>query len=172
MTLSRRLYRRLRPYIATGYRHILGSRVLTRAELLDDPPAGYTVHRFGTAERYEFDRPRHVGDLPSVIETKVGECTAPAPFVIAADDATVIGPSAVISVDGRLLLESALGGYARLVDASVLALLSGQLPLETRLQRPDYRYDDPVFSLVGPWVTEYYHWLVDYLVQVFALEVY
>jgi hypothetical protein len=158
--------------MAKGYRRILGSRVISRAELLNNQHSGCTVHRFGTAERYEFERPRHIGDLPTVIEAKVGECTVPAPFVIDITDATVIGPSAVVSTDGRLLLESALGGDERLVDASVLAVLSGQFPFETRFQRPDRQYNDPIFSLVGPWATEYYHWLVDYLVQVFAIEIY
>lgn len=172
MGLPRQLYRRTRPSIATVARRGLGSRVVTRTRLLDDPPDGYTIYPFGTAERYEFERPRHVGDLPEVIESKVGECTVPAPFVVEVEDATVIGPSAVVAADGRFLLESMLGGYERLIDASVRALMAGQLPFETGFQRAEEQYDDRVFSLVGPWATDYYHWLTDYLVQVFALETY
>lgn len=172
MDVSRRLYRRVRPSVATAYRRLLGSRILTRAELLDKTPDGYEIHRFGTDESYDFDRPRHVGELPTVIERKVGECTVPAPFVVEMTDATVIGPSALVDASGHLLLESVLGGYERLIDASVRSLLSGQLPFETRFQRADRRYDEPLFLLVGPWSSEYYHWLTDYLVQVFAIDVY
>lgn len=172
MRLPRRLYRRARPSVATVARRTLGSRIVTRTRLIDDPPDGYTVYPFGEAERYEFERPRHVGDLSGVIESKVGECTVPVPFVVEVDDATVIGPSALVVSNGRVLLESTLGSYQRLVDASIRALLSGHLPFETRFQRTAVRYDGPVFSLVGPWSTDYYHWLTDYLVQVFALETY
>jgi hypothetical protein len=172
MGLPRRLYRRTRPSIAIVARRALGSRIVTRARLLDDPPTSYTVHPFGTAERYNFERPRHVGGLPEVIESKVGECTVPAPFVVEVEDATVIGPSALVTADGQLLLESTLGSYQRLIDASVRTLMAGQLPFERGLQRAEEQYDDPVFSLVGPWATDYYHWLTDYLVQVFALETY
>lgn len=172
MGLPRRLYRRTRPSIATVARRALGSRIITRTRLLDNLPDGYTVYPFGTAERYEFERPRHVGDLPEVIESKVGECTVPAPFVVEVEDATVIGPSALVATDGRFLLESTLGSYQRLIDASVRALMAGQLPFETELQCVEEQYDDTVFSLVGPWATDYYHWLTDYLVQVFALEIY
>lgn len=172
MGIPRRLYRRTRPSIATVARRALGSRVVTRTRLLDDPPDGYTIYPFGTAERYEFERPRHVGDLPEVIESKVGECTVPAPFVVEVEDATILGPSALVAADGRVLLESTLGSYQRLIDASVRTLMAGQLPFETGFQRAEEQYDDPVFSLVGPWATDYYHWLTDYLVQVFALETY
>jgi hypothetical protein len=172
MGALRQLYRRVRPAAATLCDRALGSRLLTRIELFDDPPEGFVVYPFGTDERYTFERPPHVGALPAVIEAKVGECTVPAPFVVEVADATVIGPSGIVAANGTLLLESTLGGYERLVDASVRALLAGQIPFETRLQRPDRRYDDPVFSLVGPWATDYYHWLADYLVQVFALEIY
>jgi hypothetical protein len=172
MGLPRRLYRYVRPSVATAYRRALGSRILTRSALLTDPPDGYTVYPFGTDERYEFQRPRHVGDLPGVIESKLGECTVPAPFVVEIEDATVIGPSALVASGDHLLLESTLGSYQRLIDASVRALLSGQLPFETRFQRVEERYDGPVFPLIGPWATDYYHWLTDYLVQVFALETY
>ena len=172
MGLLRQFYRRVRPSVATATRRALGPRIVTRTRLLDDSPGGYTVYPFGTDERYEFERPRHVDDLPGVIESKVGECTVPAPFVVEIEDATMIGPSALVVVNGCVLLESALGGYERLVDASVRALLAGQLPFETRFQRSETRFGDPLFSLVGPWSTEYYHWLTDYLVQVFALEAY
>jgi hypothetical protein len=152
---------------------MFSSRILTRAQLLDDPPEGYTVHRFGTDESYDFDCPRHIGELPTVIERQVGERTVPAPFVVEITDATVIGPSALVDASGYLLLQSALGEYERLIDASVRSLLSGQLPFKTRFQRADRTgYDPPLFLLVGPWATEYYHWLTDYLVQVFAIEVY
>jgi hypothetical protein len=154
------------------FERALGSRVVTRNGLLDDPPAGYAVYPFGTEERYTFERPPHVGELPAVIEAKVGECTVPAPFVVEVVDSTMIGPSGIVTTNHNLLVESVLGGYERLVDASVRALLAGQWPGETRLQRSTCRYDDPVFSLVGPWATEYYHWLTDYLVQVFAIETY
>lgn len=172
MALPRRLYRDIRPSVATFTRQTLGSRIVTRTQLLDDSPENCTVYPFGTHERYEFERPQHIGDLPAVIASKLGECTVPAPFVVETEDATVIGPSALVFTDGRILLESALGSYERLIDGSVRALLSGQLPFETRIQRPKDRYDGPVFSLVGPWVTDYYHWLTDYLVQLFALEAY
>jgi capsular polysaccharide biosynthesis protein len=145
-------------------------RILTRVELLDGPRPGLTVHRYGSDERYGFEPPRHVGALPDALRAKVGECTVPTPFLVEVADATVIGPTGIVVADGRVLLESTLGGYERLVDSSVRALLAGQIPVETRLQRPDDRYDEPVFSLVGPWATDYYHWLADYLVQVFALE--
>lgn len=172
MGLPRRLYRHVRPSVATACRRALGFRILTRTDLLDDPPDGYRVYPFGTDERYEFERPQHVGGVLGVIESKVGACTVPAPFVVEIEDATVIGPSALVATDGRVLLESALGSYQRLVDASVRALIAGQVPFATRFQRAEERYDDPVFSLVGPWATDYYHWLTDYLVQVFALETY
>lgn len=172
MGLPRRLYRRTRPSIATVARRALGSRIITRTRLLDNLPDGYTVHPYGTAERYEFERPGHIGNLPEVIESKVGECTVPAPFVVEVEDATVIGPSALVATDGRVLLESTLGSYQRLIDASVRALMAGQFPFETRFQRSEEQYDNPVFSFVGPWATDYYHWLTDYLVQVFALEIY
>lgn len=172
MEAVKQLYRRTRPSVARLCDRMLGSHLLTRNELLDDPSEGVVVYPFGTDERYTFERPPHVGSLPAVIEAKVGECTVPAPFVVEVADATVIGPSGIVAVNGNLLLESTLGGYERLVDASVRALLAGQFPAETRLQCPDRRYDDPVFSLVGPWATDYYHWLADYLVQVFALETY
>lgn len=172
MTLPRRLYRYIRPSVATIIRQALGSRIVTRAQLLDGPPDGYAVFPFGTNERYEFERPRYVGNLPAVIKSKLGECTVPAPFAIETEDATVIGPSALVVTDGNILFESTLGSYERLVDTSVRALLSGQLPFRTRFQCAEEWYADPVFSLVGPWATDYYHWLTDYLVQVFALEVY
>ncbi|GGJ01955.1 hypothetical protein GCM10008995_09660 [Halobellus salinus] len=172
MGLPRRLYRRARPSIATIAQQTLDTRIVTRTRLFDNPPDDYTVYSFGTDERYEFERPRHVGDLPAVIESKVGECTVPAPFVVEIEDTTIIGPSALVAADGRIILESALGGYERLIDASVRALLAGQLPFETRFQRPEDWYEGPLFPLVGPWTTDYYHWLTDYLVQVFALEAY
>lgn len=172
MELPRRLYRRVRPSVATAARRVLGARLVTRARLLNDPPAGYSVYLFGTDERYEFEKPRHVGNLPKVIEFKLGDCTVPAPFVVEVENATVIGPSALVVADGRILLESILGSYERLIDSSAEALLAGQLPFETQFQHVEERYDTPLFSLVGPWVTDYYHWLTDYLVQVFALETY
>lgn len=172
MGLPSRLYRGIRPSIATVAHRVFGSRIITRAQLLNDPSDSYVVYPFGTAERYEFERPRHVGDLPKVIESKVGRRTVPAPFVVEVKEATVIGPSSMVAADGRVLLESALGSYQRLIDASVRSLVAGQLPFATRYQHTDERFDGPVFSLVGPWATDYYHWLTDYLVQVFALEAY
>jgi hypothetical protein len=172
MSLPRRLYKILRPTLATAVRAAAGSRIVTRADLLTEPPTGYSVHRFGSKERYVFDRPAHVGPLPDVIKAKLGECTVPSPHVVEVMDAAVIGPNGLVVTDGRILLESTLGGYERLVDASVRALLTGQFPFETRLQRPGHRYHTPIFSLVGPWATDYYHWLTDYLVQVFAIETY
>lgn len=111
--------------------------------------------------------------MPTVIERQVGERTVPGSFVVEATDATVVGPSALVDASGYLLLESTLGEYERLIDASVRALLSGQLPFETRFQNADIPgYDEPVFLLTGPWSTEYYHWITDYLIQVFAIEAY
>ena len=173
MSVSTRLYRYARPSIAAAYSRLFDSHVLTRAQLLDNPPEGYSVYQFGTNESYNFDRPRHTGEFPTVIERQVGERTVPSSFVVEATDATVIGPSALVDASGYLLLESALGEYERLIDASVRALLSGQLPFETRFQHTNVTgYDDPIFLLTGPWSTEYYHWITDYLIQVFAIEAY
>jgi hypothetical protein len=172
MSLARWLYRRLRPPLARGVRQRLDHRILTRTDVLNTPSNSWTVLPFGTAEQYAFDRPAHVGELSAEIEAKVGTCTVPRPFVLEVRNATLVGPSALAFVNGAVLLESALGGHERLIDASVRALLAGQLPVESRLQRPDRRYANPVFRLVGPWATEYYHWLTDYLVQVFAVETY
>ena len=170
MRLLRRLYRRARPAVAVAVSRHSSDRILTRIEVLDGPRPGLTVYRYGSDERYGFEPPRHVGALPDALRAKVGECTVPPPFLVEVADATVIGPTGIAVADGRVVLESTLGSYERLVDSSVRALLAGQIPVETRLQRPDDRYDDPVFSLVGPWATDYYHWLAAYLVQVFALE--
>lgn len=172
MSLPHRVYQGVRPSAARAVRYAFGSRILTRTELGSDAPARFSEFQYGMGERYVFERPRHIGELPSVIQEKLGPCTVPPPFVVEIQDATAIGPTALVAAGGHLLLESVLGGYERLIDASVRALLAGQLPVETRLQRPDNQYEAPVFSLVGPWATDYYHWLVDYLVQVFAIEAY
>ncbi|WP_267639835.1 glycosyltransferase family 61 protein [Haloarchaeobius amylolyticus] len=170
--MLRRLYRRARPELADAYRRLLGSRLLTRDELLANPPEGCRVFNFGAVEQYTFNRPRHTGPLPNAIAAKVGEWTVPKPFVAEITDATVIGPSPLVTVDKRILLESTRGTYPRLLDSSVRALAAGQLPVQTRFQRPTMRYDDPLFLFVGPWATEYFHWITDYLVKVFSLEAY
>jgi hypothetical protein len=173
VSISTRLYRYARPSVAATYRRLFGSHVLTRAQLFDDPPEGYSVYRFGNTESYDFDRPRHVGELPTVIERQIGERIVPRSFVVEATDPTVIGSSALVDASGYLLLESTLGEYQRLIDASVRALLSGQLPFDTRFQHADIAgRDEPLFLLTGSWSTEYYHWITDYLIQVFAIEVY
>lgn len=172
MDSLRELYRRTRPSLTTAYRWLLGYRVLTREALLEDPPIGYTIYTFGSNEHYRFEAPPHVGELPEAIESKLTDWTVPKPFVVEIADATVIGPSALVATDDRILLESTRGTYPRLLDSSVRALASGQIPLETRIQRPVEQYEDPVFSFVGPWANEYFHWLTDYLVKVFSLEAY
>lgn len=170
--LPKHLYRHLRPTIAATIRYGLNSRVLERADLIDDPPSGYTVFQFGEDEYYEFEEPTHVGELPEVIEKKLDGYRIYAPFVVETTEATLVGPSGIAFANGQIILESARGSYFRLVDASVKSLLSGQVPWNTSLQSPSKRYDRPVFSLVGPWATEYYHWFTDYLVRIFALEKY
>lgn len=170
--LPKHLYRYVRPSIVSGYKRVLGSRVLERNDILDDHIEGFTVFPFGSHEYYEFEEPRHIGELPQTIKTKLHGYQVLSPFVVEVSEATLVGPSAIAFSNGHVLLESARGSYFRLVDASVRALLNGQIPWETRLQLPIKRYDEPVFSLVGPWDTEYYHWLTDYLVRVFSLEAY
>lgn len=168
----RQIYRYLRPTIADGYRYLLSSYVLERSDLINNPPAGFVVFNFGEDEYYDFDEPRHVGRLPKDIETKLHGFRICAPYVVEATNATLIGPSGIAFANGRIIRDSVRASYFRLVDASVKSLLNGQIPWDTQIQLPNERYDQSVFSLVGPWAKEYYHWLTDYLVRIFALETY
>lgn len=170
--LTKMIYRAVRPALAASYRYMFGSRVVTWTDLIGDSPPEWTVYRFGSDEYYEFTEPRHVGKLPEAIEAKLGDWNLSAPFVVELSDAAMIGPSGLVTRNDKILLESVRGSYQRLVDTSIRTLLAGQLPAPTRLQSPDRRYSRPAFSFVGPWAFEYYHWLTDYLVRVFALETY
>jgi len=176
MTLAqsavRRLYRRCRPTLTSAYRRTLGSNVIDHHRLREDPLEGYRVFDFGDVETYTFTQPCHTGQLPQAIDALLGDYQIDRPFVVEVENASIVGPSALVCTDHHLLLESARGSYPRLIDASLRSLRHGQIPWHTRLQRPGRRFDSPVFSLVGPWDREYYHWIVDYLVRVFALEVY
>lgn len=144
--------------------------VLTRQKLLSSPPI-FVGDRweYEQPEVIELKQPIHVGGLPEEIKKKVGTWQSDLPFVVQIDDIQLVGPDALpIARDGSYVLEGVEGSTERAVDAVVLSALNGIIPK----RRPtDIRYEAAV-SLAGPWSDEFFHWFVDYLPRLLAVEKY
>lgn len=143
---------------------------LTRQRLLSSPPPFVgEPWNYGQSEVVELMDPIHVGGLPKEIRRKVGTWRIDAPFVVQFEDIQLVGPDALpIAPDGSYVLEGVEGSTERATDAIVLSLLNRVIP---RRRTTDSGYELAV-SLAGPWSDEFFHWFVDYLPRLLAIEEY
>lgn len=124
---------------------------------------------YGEQEEVELFPPTHIGELPYEIERKVGTWKIDAPFVARCNDVQLVGPDALpISSNDAYILEGADGSTSRATDALVQSLLGGVIP---RYRPASAEYDVAV-SLAGPWSDQFFHWFVEYLPRLIAVEAY
>lgn len=145
------------------------ARSMGRDELLGDHPAVTECIRFGEVETVRFDDPVAAGGLPTTIADRPREVRSERPFVCELRDVQLVGPDALsITPEGDVVLENALGYGGRIAMGAARAVRSGVVPKRGRTRR---RYDVGL-SLAGPWCTNYYHWLVDYVTRLRAVPAY
>lgn len=124
---------------------------------------------YGEQETIELRPPIHIGELPYEIERKFGTWAIDAPFVARCDDVQLVGPDALpISPTNSYLLEGVEGSTSRVTDALVRSLLHGVIP---RYRSAPVNCDVAV-SLAGPWSDQFFHWFVEYLPRLIAVEAY
>lgn len=146
------------------------SSVVTRQRLLTSPPqfAG-EIWKYDQSERVELAEPTHVGGLSEEIREKVGTWRIGAPFVVQYQDIHLVGPDALpVAPDNSVILEGVEGSTARATDAIVRSLLNGVVPR----RRPTNEQYDVAVSLAGPWSDQFFHWFVEYLPRLLAVETY
>lgn len=148
---------------------IVETRTIDRESLLGGHSAASECIRFGSVETPRFERPVSAGTVPESIESAPEEVRIERPFVCELRDVQLVGPNALtITPGGGIVLENALGFRRRITMGGVRCLRSGILP---RRGTTDQRYDVGL-SLVGPWCTNYYHWLIDYVTRLRGLPPY
>lgn len=148
---------------------LVDARSISRSDLLGGHPAVTECIRFGETETVRFEDPVAAGGLPTTIAERPVEVRSERPFVCELRDVQLVGPNALsITPEGNVVLENALGYGGRITMGAARALRAGVVP---KRGRPGRRYDVGL-SLAGPWCTNYYHWLVDYVTRLRAVPAY
>lgn len=147
----------------------VAARTITRDDLFSGHPSVTECIRFGASERAQFRPPVFAGRLPETIANAPVTVSIERPFVFELEDVQLVGPYALsIPATGDIVLENALGWRRRVLMGSLQCVRSGLLP---RRGRPGERYD-VALSMVGPWCRNYFHWLIDYVTRLRAVEPY
>lgn len=142
---------------------------IDRSHLLGGHPAVERCVRYGVAETARFPRPASAGRLPQAIEEGPNKVRIERPFVCELGDVQLVGPQGLtIPPSGGVVLENALGYRRRVTFGAMQSLRDGTLP---RRGSPERQYDVGL-SLTGPWCTNYYHWLIDYVTRLRGVEPY
>jgi capsular polysaccharide biosynthesis protein len=135
--------------------------VLARDEL---STASTSIITFSHAETFDVSPPVHTDSYSPSVAERIGTFSCEQPFVCTLSDATLLGPDGVtVTTDGRYIMENSLTSEVKLAYGLRRALPS--------LVRPPKRLDRAI-SLVGPRVTNYFHWFVDYLPKIQGLQAY
>jgi hypothetical protein len=127
--------------------------------------AATSVIPVGHAETFDVSPPVHTDVYAPSIAESIGTFSCEQPFVCTLPDATLLGPDGVpVTTDGRDVLENSLTSEVKLAYSLRRALPS-------LVDWPPERFDRAI-SLVGPRVTNYFHWFVDYLPKIQGLRAY
>jgi len=157
----------------------LAGRVVTRPELVRRTRAADRLWHCGPQERVRIDAPR--GGLEPELAAMVGEYAASRPFVCELRDAQLVGPDPfALTSDGDVVLETAdanrtfLGFKLHNLTAgqrrpSALATVLRDVRFRSRPDRGDYDFDAAVSVAKSPQST-FYHWVLEYLPKVRAIE--
>lgn len=111
----------------------------------------------------------HVSEkIPDEIKQRAGNFNLPQPYLFEVADAKLLGRYATgFTSNGDLITETAVPRFYGLEQSvSIRTLAQSTLP---SLWLPNF---DAAFSLVNPWVNNYFHWLIDCLPRLEGIEYY
>jgi hypothetical protein len=150
---------------------LLGLRAITRDELASNPV--WKASTFGTPETVALGDALTVGEPPRAIRERFAplEATLSAPFVAEVEDAELCGSRAIgFASRGRLVMETTTPLYSR--RGHVAANVSRpclRAHLRGRAGLPEVA---AACSLHNDWSSNYYHWIIDSLTRLEAVEHY
>lgn len=152
-----------------------GLQTLTRNDLTNQPQQ-YNLIYFNPEELIKFGDFYTLTPNQELIVKQVSIFTEKIvkPFVCEIDYAKVIGlPPVAFTQDGKLILETTLPHFSPItshiaknvsIKTLILYLLSSK--------NADYSYCEVACLLFNPWSSNYWHWTVDILTQLEAIEYY
>lgn len=146
--------------------------VLQRSELFD-PAQRWQIFQTGAAQHIDYVSIDCAGPEASKCTWQGGSHDFPAPFLVELPEAWLQGRHAVVlTPEGRVLLESTLGGTRYLSMSSLARLHHPRTPREALRQGLHTAYYESLAPLVNLWSAGYYHWLIEGLPRLQVLEAY
>jgi Capsular polysaccharide biosynthesis protein len=144
------------------------SRLIQRNQLVDQSNRTLVYQKNNS---YRPSNPHCLGSPPPDISESNREWKIPELFVADVADVELIGPDAVaVTNDGKYILENAVGKPEILMDSLVKSIYNGTIPVH---QNSSPRFDsDPVANFSGAQSQAFFHWFVDYLPKIKAIEQY
>jgi capsular polysaccharide biosynthesis protein len=144
------------------------SKLIQRQQLVDQ---SNRILVYQKSSSYRPSNPHCSGSPPPDISESNREWKIPELFVADVADVELIGPDAVaVTNDGKYILENAVGKPEILMDSLVKSIYTGNIPVH---QNTSPTFDsDPVANLSGAQSQAFFHWFVDYLPKIKAIEQY
>lgn len=144
---------------------------LDRAQLADRADRRW---EFGESEEYRLVDPLPSPSTPESIRTASRDVRMRRPFVAELREATLFGPDAIVkTAEGEVILETTEHGDWTPTDGNCKRNLFNNL-VHARLtsERESTPHDRVVCPIVDPWARGYFHWIVDALPKLQAVERY
>lgn len=145
--------------------------VVWQDELLDCAEQDDSLWQYGSTERICIS---HRQPIPEELAAVSGESAFSRPFVCAIEDARLLGPAAIGITEDGVMLET-VESDKELLDHRIKDTFKQLGFMQTRRLlgkgHPDETYD-LVFPLVRHRSVNYYHWVLEYLRKLRALELY
>jgi hypothetical protein len=142
-------------------------RALTRSKLLSSVRKD-KLWFFGDEEILNLGKPYFLDDqIPARLKRKEETYTIDKPFVCEVKDVTLVGPHAVgVTKNNMVMMEIVIG-----TKNLFYPVFNNSLFLRTCLESPDYTVDT-AFSIIQGWGHHYFHWVIESLALLQAMEHY
>lgn len=146
--------------------------VLQRSDLFD-PAQHWQIFQTGAAQHIDYVSIDCVGPEAAKCTWQGSSHDFPVPFLVELPEARLHGRHAVVlTPEGRVLLESTLGGARYLGMSSLARLHHPRTPGEALRQGLHTAHFEFVAPLVNLWSAGYYHWLIEGLPRLQVIEAY